>query len=115
MLSAEVLMRSLAEPDFRYTHGNFNTFYAPGTKITDIVGWVVVIDNGDRAIATGPDVVSLIVFTEGSDIQPLTIAQLDPMGPEEFLQTMGDFLRQYYGIPYEAFLSTYDNGSVHVR
>ncbi len=106
---------NMAKLDFRYTHGNFNTFYAPGTKITDIVGWVVLIDNGEGENATGPDMVSLSVFTEGSDIQPLTIAQLDPMGPEEYLQTMGDFLHQYYGIPYEAFLSTYDNGSVHVR
>jgi hypothetical protein len=106
---------NMAKLDFRFTHGNFNTFYAPGVKITDIVGWVIVIDNGEGANANGPDLVSLIVFTEGSDIQPLTIAQLDPMGPEEYLQTMGDYISEYYGIPYEAFLTTYDNGSVHVR
>ena len=82
---------NMAKLDFRYTHGNFNTFYAPGVKITDIVGWVIVIDNGEGANAGDPDMVSLIVSTEGSDIQPLTIAQLYPMGPEEYLQTMGDY------------------------
>ena len=106
---------NMAKLDFRYTHGNFNTFYPPGVKITDIVGWVIVIDNGEGANASDLDLVSLIVFTEGSDIQPLTIGQLDPMGPEEYLQTMGDYLLQHYGIPQEAFLTAYDNGSVHVR
>ena len=40
----------------------------------------------------GPDLASLIVFTNGSDILPLTIAELDPMSPQEYLITMGDYL-----------------------
>jgi hypothetical protein len=105
----------VAKLDFPYTHGNLNTFYAPWVEITDIVGWLILIDNGEGANAYGPDLVSLIVFTKGSDIQPLTIAQLDPMGPEEELQTMGDYLIEHYEIPYEAFLTAYDNARVHVR
>jgi hypothetical protein len=106
---------NMAKLAFHYTNGNLGAMYYPPVDISDIYGWLVVIDNGQGGNTTGPDLVSLIVFTDGSDILPLTIAELDPMGPQEYLNTMGDYLFQYYGIPYDAFLSPYENGSVQVR
>jgi hypothetical protein len=106
---------NMAKLAFHYTNGNFGEMYNPPVDISDIYGWLVVIDNGEGANASGPDLVSLTVFTNGSDILPLTIAELDPMGPEEYLSIMGDYLLQYYGIPNDAFLSPYDNGSIQVR
>ncbi len=39
-------------------------------KITDIVGWVIVIDNGEGANANGPDLVSLIVSRKVRTFSP---------------------------------------------
>jgi hypothetical protein len=102
---------NMAKLAFHFTRGNLNSFYPPGVEITDIYGWMVVIDNGEGSKATGPDLISLTVFTDGSDILPYTIAELDPMGPEDYLDAMTGL----FGLPYEQFIFPPENGNVRIR
>ena len=100
---------------FRFTRGNLNGFFPGDVAIDDIYGWCVVIDNGEGVNATGPDLVSMILFTDGSDIGTGTIPGLDAMQPQEFLDWMRDYLLPIYGVSYDEYLSPADNGSVKVR
>jgi hypothetical protein len=103
---------NIAKLSFQYTEGNLGELY--GVDITSIFGWLVVIDNGEGA-GNGPDLCSMIVFTDGSDIIPQTIESLSDMSPEEYLQIMQTYFLPIWGIPYEDFLSAPDNGSIQVR
>ena len=99
---------NIAKLSFQYWEGNLGDFY--GVDITSIFGWLVVVDNGN-----GPDLCSMILFTDGSDISPQTIESLSDMSPEEYLQIMQTYFLPIWGIPYDVFLSTPDNGSIQVR
>ena len=57
----------------------------------------------------------MILFTDGSDISLQTIETLSDMSPEEYLQIMQTYFLPIWGIPYDVFLSTPDNGSIQVR
>lgn len=105
----------MAKLAFHCTRGNINHFYAPGVDITDIFAWVVVIDNGEGANATAKDYTTFILLTDGSDIGTGTIPEIDNMEPQVFLDWMRDYLLPIYGVPYDAYLSPIDNGSVQVR
>jgi len=83
--------------------------------ISEIYGWLIVIDNGEGSNSTGPDSSSILLFTDGSDIGNQTIVGIDNMEPREFLDWMHDYLLPLYGIPYEAYLAPTDNGNIQVR
>lgn len=106
---------NMAKIAFRYTKGNIADYYGADVKITDIVAWFVVIDNGEGANATGPDLVTMILFTDGSDIFDATIEGIDNMGPQEYLDYMRDYLLPLYGVPYEMFIGPLEHGSVQVK
>lgn len=107
---------NIAKLSFNYVRGPLGNYYSPPVDISEIYGWLIVIDNGEGSNAIGPDSVSLIIFTDGSDIGNQTIAGIDAMSPEEYLLMIKDYLLPFYGFPYEDFfIQEFDNGSIQVR
>lgn len=106
---------NIAKLAFHYVRGPFGGFYSPPVDISQIYGWLVVIDNGEGKKATEPDYCSLTLFTDGSDIGMQTIEGINQMSPEEYLQMTKDYLLPLYGVPYEVFMQCFDNGSIQVR
>ena len=102
---------NMAKLAFHFTKGDLGQYYNPPVNIDAIYGWLVVIDNGEGNNAAGPDMGSLILFTDGSDIPGKTISEIDNMGPQELL----DWIVATFGIPYELLISPIDQGSVQVR
>ena len=96
---------NMAKVAFRFTKV---TPYYTGT----VFGWCVVIDNGEGANATGPDLATMVLWTDGSDI-PKTVGEIDAMEPQAYLDWMRD--NMLGPVPYDEFLSPADNGSVKVR
>jgi hypothetical protein len=70
-----------AKLNWTFTSGPWTGFY----------GCAVVEDNGEGAKATGPDMATGVLWTDGSDIGIYTIPQLVAMCPNEFL----DWLENY--------------------
>jgi hypothetical protein len=105
---------NIAKLAFRYTSGNLGGVYVPAVDITKIHGWLIAIDNGGCGKTGKNDMVSLTVFTDGSDIGTETIAGLDKMQPREYLAWAKSFLPPL-GIPWEQFLSVPDKGRVEIR
>ncbi len=104
-----------AKIGLNFTCGNEGTFCNCSRDITKMSGWVVVIDNGDGAGATGPSYVSMSLFTDGSDIGDGTIEGLDRMEPQQFLEWMRTYLLPLYGVAYADYLLPCAIGSVHVE
>jgi hypothetical protein len=107
---------NMAKLAFHFVRGNLATYY-PVTMpdISDIFGWLVVIDNGEGSEASDPDYCSMILFTDGSDILDKEISDVDNMEVATFLTWMHDILLPAYLIPYDQYLAPIDHGSVQVR
>jgi len=106
---------NIAKLAFRFTSGNLGGFYNPTVDIKKIYGWLIAIDNRGCAEKNKRDLVSMILFTDGSDIGIGTIAGIDKMQPQEFLTWMKTYLLPLYGVTYDEYLSAPDRGSVEVR
>ena len=96
---------NIAKVSINFTHGNFGQYYNPPVDITTMSGWFIAIDNGEGNNSNGVDMLSMILWTDGSDIGEQTIEEIEAMSPEEFLLMMQNYLLPLYGIPYEAYLS----------
>lgn len=106
---------NIAKLAFRFTSGNLGGFYNPAVDIEKIYGWLIVIDKGGNGRKNKHDLVSMVLFTDGSDIGTGTIAGIDKMQPQEFLNWMRTYLLPLYGVSYEDYLSVPDMGSVRIR
>jgi hypothetical protein len=106
---------NIAKFSVNFVRGDLGNSYSPPVDISEIYGWLIVIDNGEGSNATGPDSSSILLFTDGSDIGYETIVGIDNMEPREFLDWMHDYLLPLYGVPYEAYLAPTDNGNIQVR
>jgi hypothetical protein len=59
---------------------------------TGLYGCAVVEDNGEGAKATGPDMTTGILWTDGSDIGIYTIPQIIAMSPNAFIAWLEDYV-----------------------
>ncbi|MDH3253065.1 MAG: hypothetical protein OEM41_09760, partial [Ignavibacteria bacterium] len=80
-------------------------------------GCVVVADNGEGSNATGPDMMSGFLWTDGTDIGTATIPELTAMSPDEFISWIEDYVFPVlYGIPIPGpVLVPTSHGNIQVR
>jgi hypothetical protein len=104
---------------FKFSYGTyygipFGDWYG-GVDISAFTAWCVVVDNGQGKNATGADLVSWILWTDGSDIGTATIEDVNAMGPQAYLNWIKNVICPMYNISYDDFLGQFDNGSIRVK
>ncbi len=107
--------KNTAKLAVHFTAGNLGGVFDPPSDITEIFGWLYVVDNGEGSNASGPDFAGLLLFTNGSDILDKKISDVDNMDIPTFLAWMHDELLPSYGVSYDDWLAPIGNGSVRVR
>ncbi len=107
--------KNTAKLAVHFKAGNLGTLFDPPSDITEIFGWLYVVDNGEGSNASGPDLAGLFLFTNGSDILDKKISDVTNMDIPTFLVWMHDELLPSYGVSYNDWLAPIGNGSIHVR
>jgi hypothetical protein len=115
------------DPSGMSFHGKILDLYVEGNKAKlcwtftsgvwkGLFGCMLVADYGEGKGAASPDLVSGILWTDGSDIGTGTIAGIKAMSPDEFIAWLEGYLFPFLGIPPGLpVLEPISHGNIQVR